>query len=155
MIEPVRRSITVEIDKDDAFRLFTTGIDRWWPVETHSIAADDGTNVKTERVVFEEHRGGRIVEVLSTGEECPWGHVLEWEPPDRIVFDWNPSREERPFTAVEVTFSSEAGGGTRVDLEHRGWELLGPELGQAMREGYDPGWGYILNERFGGAAETG
>ncbi len=155
MIEPVRRSITVEIEREAAFRLFTTGMGSWWPVDTHGIAADDGGDAKTERLVFEERQGGHIIEVLSTGEECTWGHVLVWEPPDRVAFDWNPSREQRPFTEVEVTFSAAADGGTRVDLEHRGWEALGADLGQVLRDGYEPGWGYVFGERFGGAASPG
>ena len=55
---------------------------------------------------------------------------------------WNPSREDRPRTEIEVTFTEEDGK-TRVDLEHRGWENLG-EHGAEARQGYDSGWPSVL-----------
>ena len=105
MIEPIRRSITVHRAPDDAFRLFTTEMGTWWPLETHG-RSDADRGEKTERLVFEEREGGRIFEVLSTGAEADWGVVTSWEPPSRVVIDWNPSPEDRPYTEVEVTFSS-------------------------------------------------
>jgi uncharacterized protein YndB with AHSA1/START domain len=50
-----------------------------------------------------------------------------------------------PSTEVEVAFTSTGDGGTRIDLEHRGWEALGPDA--AKRQGYDDGW-RTLFERF-------
>ena len=35
------------------------------------------------------------------------------------------------------------GGGTRVELEHRGWERLGAEAAEA-RASYDTGWDHVL-----------
>ena len=46
---------------------------------------------------------------------------------------------------MEVAFTSTGDGGTRIDLEHRGWEALGPDA--AKRQGYDDGW-RTLFERF-------
>jgi hypothetical protein len=34
-------------------------------------------------------------------------------------------------------------GGTRVDLEHRGWEKLGERAAEA-RQGYSQGWESVL-----------
>lgn len=59
---------------------------------------------------------------------------------------------DRPLTEVEVTFTAVGDGRTRVDLEHRKWELLGPELGAQERAGYEPGWGYVFEECFARAA---
>jgi uncharacterized protein YndB with AHSA1/START domain len=42
-----------------------------------------------------------------------------------------------PATEVELVFTPD-GDGTRIDLEHRGWELLG--AGAGKREGYAEGW---------------
>ena len=66
MIEPIRRSITVHRAPEDAFRLFTTEMGTWWPLDTHG-RSDADRGEKTERLVFEDRQGGRIYEVLSTG----------------------------------------------------------------------------------------
>ena len=151
MIEPIHRSITVERTPADAFRLFTAEMGSWWPLDTHG-RVDEFDGAKIERLVFEEREGGRIYEVLSNGEEADWGVVTSWEPPSRIVMDWNPSPEDRPYTEVEVTFTPTTDASTRVDLHHRHWERLGEETGAAFRANYEPGWTYVFDERFGGAA---
>jgi len=149
--EPIRRSVTVARAPEEAFSLFTTRMAEWWPLETHTRAEhDDGE--KTEDVVFEPREGGRIYEVLSTGEHGEWGRVTAWEPPARVVFDWKPNAHDRPYTEVEVTFTGLDDGRTRVDLEHRKWELLGPELGAQERAGYEPGWSFVFDGCFGRAA---
>jgi uncharacterized protein YndB with AHSA1/START domain len=151
MIEPIHRTITVPRAPDDAFRLFTTEMGSWWPLVTHG-RADEHEGTKTERLVFEERDGGRIYEALSNGLEADWGVVTSWEPPARVVIDWNPSPDDRPYTELEVTFASTGDGTTRVDLFHRHWERLGDEDGERYREDYDSGWAYVLDGRFGTAA---
>ncbi len=149
--DPIRRSVTVARSPEDAFTLFTTGMAQWWPLETHT-RADHDAGETTVDVVFEPFRGGRIYEVLSTGEQGEWGRVEAWDPPSRVVFGWKPNDHDRPLTEVEVTFTAVGDGRTRVDLEHRKWELLGPELGAQERAGYEPGWGYVFGECFVRAA---
>ena len=78
--------------------------------------------------------------------------MTAWEPPRRLVIAWNPSRQDRPTTEVEVTFTAE-GEGTRVDLVHRGWERLGPR-GADVRESYASGWPGVL-AGYARTAETG
>ena len=151
MIEPIHTSITVRRAPSDAFRLFTTEMGSWWPLDTHGLA-DHEAGEKTERLVCEEHGGGRIYEVLSTGVEADWGIVTTWDPPVRVVLDWNPSLEQRPYTEVEVTFTATGDGGTRIDLTHRHLERLGEEAGLQMRAGYEAGWAYVFGERYGNAA---
>jgi hypothetical protein len=41
-----------------------------------------------------------------------------------------------------VTFVATASG-TRLDLEHLGWQTLGPQAA-SIREGYGPGWDAVL-----------
>jgi len=151
MIEPIHRSVTVRRTPDEAFRMFTTEMGSWWPLDTHG-RADEHEGTKADRLVFEEGTGGRIYEVLSNGVEADWGVVTAWEPPSRVVIDWNPSPNDRPYTEVEVTFSPVDDGGTRVDLHHRHWDRLGEEAGAAYRANYVPGWTYVFDERFGEAA---
>ncbi|MFP5297455.1 MAG: SRPBCC domain-containing protein, partial [Actinomycetota bacterium] len=143
-VEPVVRSVVVGIDPEAAFELFTVGMGTWWPLHTHSIAADtfEGRVTVTE-LVFEAHPGGSIYEVMSDGTKGEWGKVLEWEPPGRVVFSWKPNLEDVPPTEVEVTFIA-VDDGTDVRLEHRGWERLG-ERGAVLRRGYEQGWPTMLS----------
>jgi uncharacterized protein YndB with AHSA1/START domain len=136
--EVVRRSVTVSRTTEDAFRLFTEGIATWWPLESHSIGKD---GVDPETVVLEGRTGGRMYERMADGDEAHWGTILAWEPPHRVVISWE-LRPERPATEVEVRFSPE-GDGTRVELEHRGWERLGEQADEA-RSSYVTGWEYVL-----------
>jgi uncharacterized protein YndB with AHSA1/START domain len=150
MIEPVRRDVTVAASLDETFRLFTDDMAAWWPLETHSMAADrdDGTTVS--QLVFEPRQGGRLYEIADDGTEGTWGRVVVWEPPHRLVLAWKPNLRDEPETEVEVTFAA-VQTGTRVALEHRGWELLG-ERAESAAAGYRSGWSFILGERFAPAA---
>lgn len=151
-MEPIVKTVDVALAVEDAFTLFTDGMGEWWPGHTHSIAADTFENrVTVESLVFECFEGGRIYEVMSDGREGDWGVVLAWEPPTRVIFSWNPSLEERPSTEVEVRFT-DGESGTRVVLEHRGWERLGA-VGPEMRNAYQPGWDPVLAQ-FSSAAEA-
>jgi uncharacterized protein YndB with AHSA1/START domain len=151
LFEPVRKSVRVDRTTEDAFSLFTEHIDRWWPVEIFSRAADEqyGEGVKVERVVFEPRVGGRLYEVTPEGVEGVWANVLEYEPPSRFVLAWKPNDRPEPATEVEIRFEPD-GAGTIVRLEHRGWDKLGERAAEA-REGHDGGWQLPL-ERFVAAA---
>jgi uncharacterized protein YndB with AHSA1/START domain len=150
VIEPVIKVVEVVLPIEKAFQLFTEGMAEWWPLHTHSIAADTFEGQTTaETVVFEPGEGGRIYEVMSDGTDRQWGTVLEWEPPSRVVFSWKPNLSEGPSSEVEVRFETSADG-TRVELEHRGWERFG-ELASKRREAYETGWPGVL-ELFRNAA---
>lgn len=136
-MEPVRLDVTVAKTPDEAFRLFTEGITEWWPLETHSVFEADAA-----RAVFESRKGGRIYEIHRDGRESDWGSVLVWEPPGRVVFSWQPNPNRSEHTEVEVRFH-QVEDGTRVELEHRGWERLGDEA-EAVRTDYETGWVPVL-----------
>ena len=140
--EAIRRSVTVNCSVEHAFATFTERIHEWWPLGTHSI--DQGeTGSPPETVIFQGGAGGQIFERTKGGEDLKWADVVAYEPPHRFVLAWNPSREqERPQTEIEVTFTAESDG-TRVDLEHRGWERLGDQAGEA-RQSYSEGWQHVL-----------
>jgi len=137
-IEPVRVSICVNGTPERAFQVFTEEMAEWWPLATHSVEPDQVMTAE-----MDARLGGRIVERHHDGTEANWGVITAWEPPHRLVFSWNPSYEDRPETEVEVTFSEDPEG-TRVLLEHRGWERFGP-AGTEMRAGYAEGWSHILS----------
>jgi len=149
-LEPIRKQVDVPLQPDDAFRLFTTEMGSWWPLDTHSRAGDGQRAVE---VVFEGHVGGRIYEVMADGSRASWGTVTAWEPGRRVVVDWRPSDEDRPETEVEVRFTG-SNRGTLVELEHRKWELLGPDLGARARADYDApnGWTLVFDQAFAEAA---
>jgi uncharacterized protein YndB with AHSA1/START domain len=153
-LEPIRRSVRVDRTREDTFELFTEHIGDWWPTQSHSRAGDGqyGDGVKVERLVFEPKAGGRVYEVTSEGVEGSWADILVYEPPGRIVLAWKPNDSQRPPTEVEIRFEAD-GAGTRVDLEHRGWERLG-DIAAEAKESYGDGWRTPL-ERFVAAAAAG
>ena len=141
VIEAVRKTITVDCAVEEAFRVFTADAHSWWPVESHSISET------VSEIVFEERAGGEVYEISESGERGHWATVLEWEPPSRLVLAWNILKAEDSPTEVEVRFLPQ-GDGTRVELEHRGWEALA-EGGAAKRDDYDTGWDFVLGRYIG------
>jgi uncharacterized protein YndB with AHSA1/START domain len=133
---PIRKSVHVRCDVAQAFRVFTTEIGSWWPTETHALAAG-----RVREVVWEEHEGGEVYEISTTGERERWATVLLWDPPHRLVIAWqvNP---ERLGTEIEARFTPD-GDGTLLALEHRHWGRLGDAAAE-MRAGYDTGWDAVL-----------
>ena len=129
LIEAIRKTVLVDFTPEEAFDLFTARIASWWPVRTHSYGGDD-----VKDVVLEPRVGGRLYEVTADGEQ-DWGTVLAWEPPTRLLLDWQIG--EASGTEVEVTFAPE-GPGSRVVLEHRGFGAADP------RERYSSGWDAVL-----------
>ena len=130
----IDKTITVQASQRVAFETFTRQIGSWWPTETHSIFGDG-----VQEVVFDERVGGRVYEQNAKGEEADWADVVAWEPHSRFVLRWRVNPKRGP-TEVEVRFTPE-NGGTRIDLQHRGWDAIGDTAGRA---GYDPGWDFVL-----------
>jgi uncharacterized protein YndB with AHSA1/START domain len=125
-----------------AFEVFTAGMSRWW-ILTHSISP---TKTPIAEVVVEPRVGGRWYERGIDGSECDWGRVLIWEPPARVVFDWQIAQWEfHPtlHTEVEVRFDALASGMTKVTLEHRQLERMGEGIAE-MRVKLNGGWGGLL-----------
>ena len=149
-VEPVHKQIVIAASQVRAFRVFTEGMDRWWP-RSHHI----GTT-PLARQVLEPTLGGRWYAISQDGSECDIGKVLVWEPPHRVVLAWQLSADwkyDSAFvTEVEVTFAAEGPKMTRVDLEHRNLERYG-EAAPRVRKGIDSseGWGAMLDV-FGGVA---
>ncbi len=137
-LPPIRRTVTVSWNQEDAFRRFTDEFATWWPWRTHSIG---GPCVK--RVVFECRAGGLILEEHVDGRRFQWGRVLEFDAPRSVKFTWHPSRDAATAQEVELHFVPE-GARTRVELVSDKWENWGTGA-QRARKGYDVGWGYVLN----------
>ena len=137
-ITPVVKIVTVKTPPDQAFRRFTAEMATWWPLRSHSLGQAD-----SETVVMEPQVGGRIVERIRGGRESVWGTVTAWDPPRRVAFTWHPGQDPATAQDVEVRFSAEEAGGTRVQLTHRGFERLGAMARKASR-GYSLGWKHVL-----------
>jgi uncharacterized protein YndB with AHSA1/START domain len=142
---PVRKSVTVKATAERAFRVFTAEFDSWWPREHHVGQSP------LERAVIETHAGGRCYGRSVDGSEADWGKILVWEPPQRFVIAWQLGGEWKydpdlaKASEVEVMFTPQPGGVTRVDLEHRYFERHGAGA-EAVRTGVggDGGWGSLL-----------
>jgi uncharacterized protein YndB with AHSA1/START domain len=152
-IEPITRTVSMRCSAERAFWVFTEQMGAWWPLDTHSIAVDQGLEQRAETLKVDARRGGRIEEVLEDGSTRDWGGIVGWEPPQRVVYSWKPNDHPTPPTEVEVRFISK-GDGTVVDLEHRGWEGLGDWAGE-VRPLYasEAGWTMVLG-RFRNVAEA-
>jgi uncharacterized protein YndB with AHSA1/START domain len=144
-IAPVRKSVVVDASPPQAFAVFTSGINRWWP-KSHGIGA-----TPVAESVIEPFVGGRWYTRHEDGTNAVVGHVRVWEPAERLVISWEISAEWKPdprpavSSEVEVRFTAEPGGRTRVDLEHRNFERMGAAAGEKMRQNVDGGWPYLLD----------
>lgn len=149
-IAPVRRTVVVRVDPAQAFEIFTAGIDRWWP-KTHTVGPSPFV-----QSIIEPFVGGRWYARCEDGSEVGIGHVRVWEPGRRVVFSWEAAACSAPgataATDVEVSFAADSPGATRVVLEHRGFDRLGPDDGERMRRNVDGGWPAALDSF---AAEAG
>jgi uncharacterized protein YndB with AHSA1/START domain len=130
----VRKSVTVPLPVEKAFELFTERIGSWWTLRTHSLGGEHA-----QTAVLEGKLNGRLYERQIDGTEADWGRVIAFEPPHRLVLAW----DLKAGTEVEIRFTGDPEG-TRVDLEHRGWERLGDEADQWFRS-YEDGWSTVLN----------
>ncbi|HTE64355.1 MAG TPA: SRPBCC family protein [Solirubrobacteraceae bacterium] len=139
----VRQSVVVGVPPERAFEVFTRDIGTWWPLESYTLGAQPAVTA-----VIEPRSGGRWFERAADGSECPWGRVVAYEPPHRLLLTWEISCDWQPDASarseVEVRFHAHEGG-TRVELEHRGLETYG-DRAQQMRDtfGSPEGWGGLL-----------
>ena len=142
-VAPVQRAVTVAAPPERAFEVFTAGFKSWWP-SGHSVIEGG-----YEGAYIEPREGGRWYERSKTGLEEAWGYVLVYEPPHRIVLSWLLDGEfeidddASRATEVEVRFTPD-GDGTRVELEHRGFERRSDGGTIADAVSADGGWGSLL-----------
>ena len=118
--ETARVTTFVKVSPAEAFEVFTDEIDRWWRRGPRFRMA----GAAASELCFEGDARGRKLIERGPSKVHEIGRVLVWEPGARLVFEWRGSNfasDER--TEVEVRFEA-AGEGTRVTLEHRGWEAI-------------------------------
>jgi uncharacterized protein YndB with AHSA1/START domain len=137
----VRRQVVVEAPIERAFAVFTERFGDFKPAEHNLLEAP------IAETVFEPRVGGYIYDRAVDGSVCRWARVLDYEPPDRVVFSWDIGPtwqvEEDPdnTSEVEVRFVAETPERTRVELEHRNLDRHGPGW-RSVRDGvgHEAGW---------------
>ena len=139
-IAPIIQSVTVAVPPRRAFDLFTGRMGEWWHNE-HHIGEKPFAAIE-----IEPRTGGRWFERDADGSESPWGKVLDWDPPHRVVLAWQLTgdfRYDADFvTELEIGFEP-ADGGTRVTLTHRDLHLFGASAASMLRAMTD-GWAMLL-----------
>jgi uncharacterized protein YndB with AHSA1/START domain len=121
--EPLTASVHIEATPEQVFEYFTSpeAFVRWMG----------------ERALLQPAPGGAF-EVDINGVPVR-GRYLEVEPPHRLLISWGHAGSDRlppGASTVEVRLSP-AGGGTRVEIEHR-------DLPADLRAGFGRGWPHFL-----------
>ena len=146
----VRKSVLVKAPIERAFSVFVEQMETWWPA-THHIGA-----TPFEAIFVEPRVGGRWYERNANGEQCLWGTVLKWDPPNCVSLSWHlgPGHDQPDWvfnsdmdkaSEVEINFTAEGPDATFVELVHSKLERHG-EGYEKLRELFDgPGaWSGIL-----------
>ena len=128
---------------------FVEQMETWWP-KSHHIGAQEW-----QMIVVEPRVGGRWYEQDAVGEQCDWGTVLDWDPPNKARFRWHlgPKPDTGAWgydpdvsraSEVEIRFRAEDGI-TLVELEHSKLERHGIG-GEKLRAMFDnpEAWEKIL-----------
>ncbi len=137
----IRKSILVAQSPEISFKVFCEDMHKWWP---------GGFGGKDSKLFLEGRVGGRYYERRADGSEYEIGRVTAYEPPSIVAFTWRaPSWDVT--TQVEIRFSAEPGG-TRIELEHSGWDQS--EKTREARTNYESGWGRILGHYQAALAAT-
>jgi uncharacterized protein YndB with AHSA1/START domain len=121
--EPLTASVHIEAAPEQVFEYFTSpeAIVRWMG----------------DYALLEPSSGGAF-EVDINGVPVR-GRYLEVEPPHRLLISWGHAGSDRlppGASTVEVRLSP-AGGGTRVEIEHR-------DLPEDMRDAFGRGWPHFV-----------
>ena len=136
MTEALRVELELACSAEHAFLTWTERFGVWWP-PGHTTSGDEAATVH-----LEPRPGGRIYERTSDGSEIEWGEVTTWDPPRRLGYLWHIRRTRSAATDVMVHFE-DVGTGSRIRIEHTGWERLGDE-GPGWREANRGGWSGLL-----------
>jgi len=120
-------TVTVGVEPDVAFEVFTQEIDLWWRKGVRYRVGARRPSV----ICLEPGVGGRVLEQYEA-EDGARVHesvrITAWEPPGHLAFEWRGVNfEPGEVTLVEITFTATESGSTRVVLEHSGFAKLRPD----------------------------
>ena len=131
---PIRKELILPVDPSRAFEALTVRIAEWWPKVTHSVGGE------TVEVTLDGRIGGEIAETTRDGVRHVWGTITAWDPPNRLVSTWHAGHSADDATELEIRIEPHESG-SRLVLEHRGWER-GAWL--EHRASYETGWDPVL-----------
>jgi uncharacterized protein YndB with AHSA1/START domain len=137
--------IAINLAPAAAYEKFRHDLARWWPREyTYS-------GETMEDLYLEGRKGGVMWERGPEGFRVDIGRVLRWVPPEKIILRWHISPGHRPepdprrASEVEIRFTADNSGGTRIEVEHRGFSRHGTGAAEyCTRMASDTGWPFIL-----------
>jgi uncharacterized protein YndB with AHSA1/START domain len=137
--------VVVALAPAATFEKFRHDISRWWP-QDFTWSGDS-----LEDLYFEGRKGGVLWERGPEGFRCDMARVMRWVPPERMVLRWHigpdhiPEPNPAKASEIEIKFFAEAGGRTRVELEHRGFSRHGAGAGEYRAfMGGAKGWPLML-----------
>jgi len=141
----IRAAVRVGAPIESAFDVFTLEMGSWWPLESTPIHPGRGLS-QPDALRLEPWEGGRLYELVGDNR-LRWGTVLSWDPPRRLVFEWETDASHAP-TEVEVRFTQDAED-TLVEVVHRGWEFVAASAREAHNArapfAGECGWGWLLD----------
>jgi hypothetical protein len=153
-VAPIHKEIVVNASQERCFRVFTAGIDKWWPRDHHIGSSP----LKESRI--EPQVGGRWFTIHEDGSESDVGKVLLWEPSSRLALTWQITAQWKYdpafVTEVELRFTPLGPKQTRVSLEHRKLEAYGADA-ESMHTMFngDGAWVRTLTHFAAGAEDEG
>lgn len=108
------------------------------------VSTPEGVREWFTRQTFEPRPGGRLEMHVNYGVATTiTGKVTVFEPPHRLGFTWHEQEEGRepwPVDTLVTLALEEVGAGTRVTLEHSGFDALPSALAMQEFEGHVTGW---------------
>ena len=154
MLDPLQRVITVPCSQKNAFDIFLTGMDGWWPKAKFTVAAMAGAPAPLIRV--EPRVGGTITEVGADGSEVVWGIITTYDPHGLLAMDFHMPRPGDVVTGrpkLELRFDPLSPAETRVTLTQSNWEALG-DWAAPSQGGYAYAWTPIFEAAYAGACQV-
>ena len=142
-ISPVRVSVSVDLDQQRCFEVFTDEMISWWPAGHHI------GETPLKEIIIEPFVGGRWYARHEGGEETDTGVVTAWDAPRGFTVTWQVGADwayhADLVTHLDVSFTPTEDGRTLVELVHRDLEAYGADAAQMQEtfEGPDA-WGGML-----------
>ena len=129
----VRREIEIEAPPEQVWPVVATqeGVEMWWE--------------SWQEVTLEEQLDGHF-ELRGAIFGTPYymaGRVVTYDPPWRFAITWNEQDLDGNFWPADTTVAVTLTGGTdgtRVTLEHSGFQHLPEEYRERVFKGYQQGW---------------
>jgi uncharacterized protein YndB with AHSA1/START domain len=118
----IERAISIAAPPEKVFTAYVEQINGWWPRQGLFRYTFAPASTAPAEIHFEPAPGGRLYERFADGQEYTIGHILEWQPPQRLVYSWR-APDWPHATTVEVTFSQRANQ-TVVTVRHSGFDQL-------------------------------